>query len=43
MKLIPRNTERSNELHSKGEALVKDLEAIVQGRLWNSATNLSAD
>jgi len=43
MRLIPRNNEHSNELHSKGEALLKDLEAIVQGRLWNSATHLSVD
>ncbi|SRR5579871_2090042 len=43
MKLIPRITERGNELRSKGEALLKDLETIVQGRLWTSATNLSVD
>lgn len=43
MKLIPRITDRGDALRSKGEALLKDLETIVQERLWNSATNLSPD
>jgi hypothetical protein len=43
MKLVPRETAGVDELRSKGGELLKDLEEIVQGRLWNSATHLSAD
>jgi hypothetical protein len=43
MKLIPRMTERGDEMRSRGETLLKELESIVQGQLWNSATSLSTD
>jgi hypothetical protein len=33
----------SGRIAPKGEALFKELESVVQGRLWNSATDLSTD